>query len=231
MRDSPAVQARILRAATGLFVEQGFEGTTFRLISKTCGVSVGSINHHLGDKAQLAVAVHQAVLSPLIAAIECSLRGHENNLREAISALLAAYFDWVEEFPTHLRLMRLLEASTLRPGEVQANGMEECLGKALSEGLDRLSNVKLAPRSPSELYVIVLAPAVASAPTGNHNGSKTPEWIRTLTDVAIAGLPPAAGRLRNPKTRTSGQDQPTSEDADFPDEPQRDWVTERSRSP
>ncbi len=44
---------RILNAASDVFVEKGFGGTTVRDICKVAGANVAAVNYHFGDKQQL----------------------------------------------------------------------------------------------------------------------------------------------------------------------------------
>ena len=46
-------EARILAAASGLFVEAGYERTTIRGIARAAGVDAGLVMHYFGSKQQL----------------------------------------------------------------------------------------------------------------------------------------------------------------------------------
>src|SRR5437870_8357416 len=109
MRDSRAKKARILEAAGGLFVEHGFEATTFLMVSKKSGAAIGSIMHFFGDKAGLAAHVYDEVVSKLAADARAALRGHADDVEAAVRAVISACLDWDKKFPNHRRLIGMLE--------------------------------------------------------------------------------------------------------------------------
>jgi AcrR family transcriptional regulator len=56
-RDDPATKSRVLRAATELFAERGFHGTTVRDIAQRAGANVASGHYHFGSKRDLYLEV------------------------------------------------------------------------------------------------------------------------------------------------------------------------------
>jgi AcrR family transcriptional regulator len=56
------VRTRALAAATRLFAERGFDGTSIQLIADAVGVSKPAILHHFPSKEDLRVAVLEAIL-------------------------------------------------------------------------------------------------------------------------------------------------------------------------
>lgn len=52
-----ATRAAVMRAATGLFSERGYKGTSVRAIVEKAGASMGSFYHHFRDKADLYVRI------------------------------------------------------------------------------------------------------------------------------------------------------------------------------
>jgi len=53
----PGTKERLLRAATTLFAERGFHGTTIRDIAARAGVNVAAGNYHFGSKKRLYLEV------------------------------------------------------------------------------------------------------------------------------------------------------------------------------
>jgi AcrR family transcriptional regulator len=64
-KDDPATRARVLRAATELFAERGFHGTTVRDIAARAGANVASGHYHFGSKRDLYVEVLRAAFAEI----------------------------------------------------------------------------------------------------------------------------------------------------------------------
>src|SRR4030095_6599746 len=60
---APATRARVLRAATELFAERGFHGTTIRDVAARAGANVASGHYHFGSKRDLYVEVLRATFA------------------------------------------------------------------------------------------------------------------------------------------------------------------------
>src|SRR5580692_5418937 len=56
------VRVRALAAATRLFAERGFEGTSIQLIADAVGVSKPAVLHHFSSKEDLRRAVLESIL-------------------------------------------------------------------------------------------------------------------------------------------------------------------------
>jgi len=59
MASSSDQQKRILDAATKLFAERGYDGVSTRLLGKTVGLNIATVNYHVGGKRKLFDAVMQ----------------------------------------------------------------------------------------------------------------------------------------------------------------------------
>ncbi len=62
---APDTKERILDAAEVLFMEQGFEATSLRMITARAGVNLAAVNYHFGSKEDLIKAVFVRRLAPL----------------------------------------------------------------------------------------------------------------------------------------------------------------------
>ena len=72
-------RTRILDAAEELFMQQGFGGTSMRLLTSKAGVNLAAVNYHFGSKDALIEAVFRRRLDPMnigriaaLAALEAS---------------------------------------------------------------------------------------------------------------------------------------------------------------
>ena len=64
-RDSAETKARLLEAASELFAERGYAGTSMRAVTQAAGVSVSSANYHFGSKQALLHATLAEVIGPV----------------------------------------------------------------------------------------------------------------------------------------------------------------------
>ncbi len=106
------ISAKILQAATDLFLEKGFLGTSMREIAGRCGIVVGNIYNYYRDKDEL----FKVIVSPAIAALEAialSHKEHRLNYLEAfgesgdVSVVVEEYLILIERFRTPLKLLLL----------------------------------------------------------------------------------------------------------------------------
>jgi AcrR family transcriptional regulator len=202
-------QARILETAASLFVEYGFEGTTFRKVSKKSGAAVGSIIHFFGDKAGLAAGVYDDFMSRLAADARVALRGHADDIEAAVRAVISACLGWDKKFPYHSRLIGMLEPSVPKSGRSRPDDRQHDLPKVLAEWAESLpSKKKIAPLSPDQLYAVILAPAIhigrpagAFSPDARMTSS---EWAAILTKAALCALGGPTRKVPSPRAG-SGQ--------------------------
>lgn len=206
MRDSAAKRRRILQAAAALLAEQGFDGMTFAEVSKASGAAVGSIMHFFVDKAGLAAAVADDLASRLVADAERALRAaHGQDVAAAISALLSAALHWPRKFPGHQRLIGMIAAFT--PAQA---GIEQRLGQVLADWAEPLIRMgAVAPLSPTQLYAVILAPAICAAapvaPAGAKRQGPSIEWRQILTSAALTAITPDTKSKRGAEDRADAK--------------------------
>ncbi|MCH9682928.1 MAG: TetR/AcrR family transcriptional regulator [Deltaproteobacteria bacterium] len=88
-------RARVLDAALRTFAEGGLAGLTIQAIRDRCGVSVGSLYHHFGNRDGIALALYERSLLALLDRIQAdALR--TRSAKGLIRAMIVAYLDWVE---------------------------------------------------------------------------------------------------------------------------------------
>lgn len=185
MRDSSAKRDRILKASTKLFVKHGFDGTTFAKVSKASHAAVGSIVNFFENKGELAGAVSDRAACRLVNNAKTALHGHKTDVEAAIRALLSFCLEWAKKFPNDRRLIGKLEAY-LSMEQTRTVGLQDRLAKVLADWAKPLIPKRIARLSPSELYAVVLAPAmcatalVARPPSDDHEtpstGSRSSRW-------------------------------------------------------
>jgi TetR/AcrR family transcriptional regulator, regulator of cefoperazone and chloramphenicol sensitivity len=118
-----ASSERILRAATRLFAERGFDGVSTRDIAAEVDLNIATVHHHVGSKADLYDAVFARVYAEeedVVRHAAEEVRAHlETAPGDAIGglhALLDAYIDFAERRPemTMLWLRRWLQPTRHR---------------------------------------------------------------------------------------------------------------------
>jgi AcrR family transcriptional regulator len=169
---------QILRAAAELFAQHGYERTTYAMLAKKAGFSIGSIENFLGLKPDLAAAVYEHVAAGLTTAVEASLSGHGYDVKGAVQALLAAVTAWVRDNPFHPRLLASLADHAPQPHAAHAQEWQARLEPAFAAWSEKLIAAdKIRNLSPAQLCALTLAPAIASA--ADERGSE-----RVLAELA-----------------------------------------------
>ena len=100
-KDPASMKGRILESATRLFGQNGYQGTTTRMIAKDVGIDISTLYYHWGEKGDLYGAVMTCVkedLQQLLINIESVIRGKPLSKRLEIAINLSCdyYFDHPE---------------------------------------------------------------------------------------------------------------------------------------
>ncbi|PJJ77817.1 TetR family transcriptional regulator [Sediminihabitans luteus] len=88
----------VLRAATRLFAERGFDAVGVRDVAEAAGVNVATVHHHGGRKAELYDACFARIFAAERAAVESAVTPARAALDEGPEALAAALHDLVDAF-------------------------------------------------------------------------------------------------------------------------------------
>lgn len=121
-KNHSATRERILDAAERLFMENGFEGTSMRLITRAAAVNLAAINYHFGSKEALLCDVFRRRLSWL------------NNERLQLLDRLEAQANGAPLKPS--QILEAFFGTLLRIGEERALGgmtFLRLLGRTLTE--------------------------------------------------------------------------------------------------
>ena len=93
----------IVQAATLLFAEQGFDGTTTLQISKQAGITEPVIYYHFTGKDELFTGIIASAFETFFAHLE-DLPENTDTEFEKIENLIALHFDIVKEMPDQIYL-------------------------------------------------------------------------------------------------------------------------------
>jgi AcrR family transcriptional regulator len=95
LRGKAATQERILAAATDLFLEQGYGGTTMSQVAERAGVSRATVFWHFGEKSGLFREAFGRLLEPVRRSLARSYGGLPAD--EELEQRIAVYGSFVDE--------------------------------------------------------------------------------------------------------------------------------------
>jgi AcrR family transcriptional regulator len=123
-------QERILQAATYLFSEVGFRGTSTRDIARMAAVNDATVYRHFSSKKDLFAAVLETELRKL--SVRADLLMHVTKAEDFQSALLRIIFELlIEALVGQPRRLRLLQFSVLEFGDTMQPIYHKYLGGLL----------------------------------------------------------------------------------------------------
>ncbi len=134
------VREKILKAATELYAETGFRGTTTRQIAQLAGVNEVTVFRHFGSKTAL---LHEAIRCACATPERTSLPDHPQHPREELLAWARLHWEelWSRRAVIRTAMGEVEEHPELLPRENHATA---CAGKDLSGYLERLRTGGLA---------------------------------------------------------------------------------------
>lgn len=152
---------RVLDAALALVLEGGEEAASIAAIREACGVSVGSIYHHFGNKQGILTALYEEGMrrheDQLVEAVE-----QANSPRRAVVALVREHVAWSvaqRDWAMLLHQVRRVGAPAVM---ARADELDARLLRALLEALAPALARGSVSRVPEALYLpLVLGPARA----------------------------------------------------------------------
>ncbi len=116
--DGPHPLTPILRAAQDCFVEQGYHGTSIRVIAARAGLSVPGLYHHYRSKQQMLQAIVRHAMESLYAQSLASLEGAGTDAGGRFDALLGC----LVRFHAREREQAFLAYSEIRSLDDEARG-------------------------------------------------------------------------------------------------------------
>ncbi|MEJ2218450.1 MAG: helix-turn-helix domain containing protein [Gemmatimonadota bacterium] len=88
----------LVQAATRLFAERGYAGTSIRAITAEAGANLGAVTYHFGTKEKLYAAVLCSLFVPLAEAVEAEAEAGGSAL-DRIESILRLIFGHLSEHP------------------------------------------------------------------------------------------------------------------------------------
>lgn len=136
LRDAERSKEAILRAASDLFAEKGFDGVSLSQIAARAGLSRGTPSYFFGSKTELYVAVLERAFEERESATSraceplLSWANSENDdpIRDPLSKAVSGYLDFLSQHPAFLKLIlreELAGASRLQGVPRASKALEE----------------------------------------------------------------------------------------------------------
>ncbi len=108
--------AALLGAATKLFAEHGYAGTSIRMITRAAGANLAAVTYHFGTKRELYGAVLERAFQPLAEAVNAALTADAVPL-ERVDGFLRTLLEFLRANPAMPRLMLQEVAAGRMPPE------------------------------------------------------------------------------------------------------------------
>ena len=213
-RKSDETRSRLIKAASEIFADIGYEAATTRDICIRAGANAAAVNYHFGDKLGLYVAVLQSIIAP------SSVRAQEKTmpqtkpelaLRQFIEAMLENLFSTGSAD----QYSRIMVHELAHPTPALAQVVEQLIrprAKLLSELVSRYTG-----HSPSSLetrlavhsvigqvvhYVHARAVIKMMWPAWSFDAAMRKRIVDHLTDFSLAGL---KQMKRRPRARSKAR--------------------------
>jgi AcrR family transcriptional regulator len=125
-----ATRAKLVRAAYGVFIKDGFAGASIDDVAEKAGYSRGAFYANFEDKEDLLFAVYEQLLSATLNSLRCKIQP-ASTVSERIAAIRDYYVELVEDrnrllFLLEFRLYVIRNAKALRRLEkLRATGLAE----------------------------------------------------------------------------------------------------------
>lgn len=195
-------RGRIERAATELFAEHGYNGSTLDDIATLAGVSKGTIFYNYRNKAQLFEQLLRGACTTLANEISAAREGRQG--WDAFSAATLRVIEQVDAHPAPALIVLNELFRTGRPWATTLRDARSMLVGPLGEIMREVSAERLAadPTSqvtaPDQLDHLAMAVFGALAVTAldrqAHEPERTNADVHTVLMSAVAGLHPALQR-------------------------------------
>jgi AcrR family transcriptional regulator len=129
METADDTRAKLLRAASEVFAERGYQAATIREICGRANVNVALVNYHYGDKLELytevlRTAAHQREEREKLLQLFESAGAPEEILRIVIRAMVERIWEKRDRIDLHMRLM---VHEMVKPTEVASQVIDEAV--------------------------------------------------------------------------------------------------------
>lgn len=154
-RDSEAKLQHILRTASQVFAQQGFEGASMRDISRAAGVSLAGLYYYFENKQHLLYLIQSTTFTFVLE----SLRSRLHGVHEPVERLRLLVLNHIEYFLSHPNEMKVLsheEEALGNPYSEKVQAIKRRYYALAREIFDSIAAEGLAPGIPPRIAVLSL---------------------------------------------------------------------------
>ena len=189
----------ILDATETLLLEHGYAGMTLDMVSARTKRAIGSLKHYVGDKPDLARAVHRRSSDAFEAVVAEAVKGRAHQSREdQVRRVIEATLVWTATNAARFRLIEALETHPLEHDAVERRYGDR-LASVLANDPDLNADGRAGQGHPVRLFALILGPVLALARliplSMDHDIHWREDTVGELVAAANAGL--AAGQSRS----------------------------------
>ncbi|XKK63734.1 TetR/AcrR family transcriptional regulator [Streptomyces sp. ARC32] len=154
----------LLDAALRLYTESGEQGVTVTAVTRTSGVSLGSLYHHFGSLDGLLTALTERWTGRLLEQLVTALTG-AGTAREGIRAVVGAYLAFVRDHPGAALLVHSprTDHRLMAQGQDLRDAQQPAVSAMARWIQPRIDAGEVAPLPMPLLETLVLGPVVAVA--------------------------------------------------------------------
>ncbi|MGV9908872.1 TetR/AcrR family transcriptional regulator [Streptomyces tendae] len=154
----------LLDAALRLYAESGEQGVTVTAVTRTSGVSLGSLYHHFGSLDGLLTALTERWTGRLLEQLVTALTS-AGTAREGIRAVVGAYLAFVRDHPGAALLVHSPRADRrlMAQGQEVRDAQQPTVSAMAGWIQPRIDAGEIAPLPMPLLETLVLGPVVAVA--------------------------------------------------------------------
>ncbi|MET7323695.1 TetR/AcrR family transcriptional regulator [Streptomyces sp. NPDC005549] len=154
----------LLDAALRLYTESGEQGVTVTAVTRTSGISLGSLYHHFGSLDGLLTALTERWTGRLLHQLVTALTSAET-AREGIRAVVGAYLAFVRDHPGAALLVHSPRADRrlMARGQETRDAQEPTVSAMARWIRPRIDAGEVAPLPMPLLETLILGPVVAVA--------------------------------------------------------------------
>jgi AcrR family transcriptional regulator len=193
--DRNEVKERIIRAATELFMERGFAGTTVREIGDRAGVGQSSLYHHARSKGQLLAELHATHVHAVIGLLEKVVESQEAptvQLRGVVTTILAMVHTHRAVVTVYLRESYALSDEAREEVGLERKKVDSIVDLILKRGLE-------SGEFRADLDIPLTRRAILGMcnwayqwyqPNGPQTIEEIGEYFANLAEAAVVSCPP-----------------------------------------
>jgi AcrR family transcriptional regulator len=154
-RDTEAKLQHIIRTASQVFAQQGFEGASMRDISRATGVSLAGLYYYFENKQHLLYLIQSTTFTFVLESLRSRLEGvHEPT--ERLRLLVLNHIEYFLSHPNEMKVLSHEEEALCEPYSEKVQAIKRRYYALAREIFDSLATEGLAPGVQPRIAVLSL---------------------------------------------------------------------------